>query len=224
MRTILCETEAVINSRPITYMSEDSTELQALSPSMFLKDLQEYGTPDLDSINSAKLNERQQKRLQIKSELRERFRSEYISQLIQRNGPKATRPIEMGELVMLINDKQKRALWPLAKVIELCPSSDGEIRVAKVRTVKGELERPVKKLIPLEIRKGEEVPIFGLSNRQLEEIAALEKSETKKQPKSKGPKKDKEKAKKQTVDKITTVKHTKSGRMVKPVQRFGLVD
>lgn len=104
-------------------------------------------------LNAQKLNEKQQQRMYEKKHLRERFRSEYLSQLAHRGNKKASRPIEVGELVLLSNENQKRILWPLAKVVDIYPSSDGVVRVAKVRTIKGELERPVKKVIPLEIRQ-----------------------------------------------------------------------
>lgn len=215
IRTILYEVAAVVNTRPLTYMTEDPTELQALSPSMFFNDFKEYGTPDLDSINAEKLNNKQQQRLQIKKELRDRFRSEYLSQLIQRSNKKASRPIEVGELVLLMNENQKRTLWPLAKVISIFPSADGIIRVVKVKTANGELQRPVKKLIPLEIRHGENVSIFGVSKTQMNEVSALDKP---KLPKAKK-KKNQEKTEEESNNKI---QYTRSGRQIKKVQRMGM--
>ncbi|GBN53763.1 hypothetical protein AVEN_128849-1 [Araneus ventricosus] len=49
--TILCDCENIINSRPITYISED-LELEPLTSAMFLRDIQESGNPDLDQIDS----------------------------------------------------------------------------------------------------------------------------------------------------------------------------
>lgn len=72
---------------------------------------------------------------------------------------------------------EKGTLWPLAKVVEIYPSLDGQIRVVKIKTSKGELQRAVKKLISLEIRQYEEVPTLGLSNTQRNEIENLKHEE-----------------------------------------------
>lgn len=40
--------------------------------------------------------------------------------------------------------------WPLAKVEEVYPGKDGQIRVVKLKTTKGVLIRPIQRLISLE--------------------------------------------------------------------------
>ena len=44
MLTILCECEAIVNSRPLTYISSDCDDLTHLTPSMFLQEVREIGT------------------------------------------------------------------------------------------------------------------------------------------------------------------------------------
>ena len=51
MNTVLCDCEAVMNSRPLTYMTEESTETMAITPDMFIRDVKEAGVPDLDQIS-----------------------------------------------------------------------------------------------------------------------------------------------------------------------------
>ncbi|GFW34566.1 integrase catalytic domain-containing protein [Trichonephila clavipes] len=58
MTTVLCDAESVLNSRPLTYISEDPDELFALSPSVFLQEIREVGVSNLDYIDSKKLNKR----------------------------------------------------------------------------------------------------------------------------------------------------------------------
>jgi len=41
--TVLCDYEPVINSRPFTYVSEDTTDLAPITPNMFLLDLKGVG-------------------------------------------------------------------------------------------------------------------------------------------------------------------------------------
>ncbi|KAG8178943.1 hypothetical protein JTE90_027822 [Oedothorax gibbosus] len=58
MFTVLCDCESLMNSRPLTYISENNKDPVPLSPSMFLQDIQEWRTPDLDSVDQKSLNRR----------------------------------------------------------------------------------------------------------------------------------------------------------------------
>ncbi|GFV03712.1 DUF5641 domain-containing protein [Trichonephila clavipes] len=58
LNTILSDTEAVINSIPLNYLSEDPDDLTPLTPSMFLPDIQTVGVPDLDNIDNINLTKR----------------------------------------------------------------------------------------------------------------------------------------------------------------------
>lgn len=49
--TILCDCEAIINSSPLTYLAENTTQLKALSLMMFLQDIPRNDTTDLDNID-----------------------------------------------------------------------------------------------------------------------------------------------------------------------------
>lgn len=66
METILCYCEAVMNTRPLTYASENPTDLTPLTPSLFLQDVEEVGVPDLDLVEATDLNQRLMYRQQLK--------------------------------------------------------------------------------------------------------------------------------------------------------------
>ncbi|XP_035213005.1 uncharacterized protein LOC118186937 [Stegodyphus dumicola] len=51
----ICDVEAVINCRPLTYVSNDSEDLLPLTPSMFLQDIKVSGTADLGALDRNKL-------------------------------------------------------------------------------------------------------------------------------------------------------------------------
>jgi hypothetical protein len=55
--------------------------------------------------------------------------------------------------VVLIGDERKRVNWPLGRVVELLPGKDKQVRVAKVKTKHGIIERPIAKLYPLEVQQ-----------------------------------------------------------------------
>lgn len=82
LMTMLYDCEQVINSRPLTYLTEDSEDLMALTPMMFLNDLRSQGVADLDIIEAEGFRKRFKYRQQIREDLRSRFRSEYLANLV----------------------------------------------------------------------------------------------------------------------------------------------
>lgn len=149
--TIICDVEAVINCRPLTYISNDSEDLSPLTPAMFLQDIKEYGTADLDFIDKSKLLVRQRFCQELREQFRIRFRKEYLGQLVQKRGQKDCE-IRVGDIVLIGSENLKRIHWPIARVQELCTGRDGRTRVVKVKTKNGILVRPVRRLYPLEVR------------------------------------------------------------------------
>ena len=64
--------------------------------------------------------------------------------------------IRCGDIVLLLNEKTRRAFWKLARVVEILAGKDGVVRVAKIRVLSNDnrvtiLRRSVKHLIPLEV-------------------------------------------------------------------------
>ena len=151
MNTILCDCESVVNSRPITYASDDKEELLAITPDMFLKEIRQEGTPDLDHLAKTSLNRRMKYRQRLQKELRVRFRSEYLGQLEKRDKSKRNHAmIKEGDLVLIARDNQKRLNWPLGRVLQVIAGNDGIPRIAKVKTADGEFVRPLQRLLLLE--------------------------------------------------------------------------
>ncbi|GFU51276.1 integrase catalytic domain-containing protein [Trichonephila clavipes] len=81
MYTVLCDCESLINSRSLTYVTDDVEDLEPLTTAMFLQDIREVGVPELDQIDENKLNKRLVYRNRIQNDLRKRFRVEYLGQL-----------------------------------------------------------------------------------------------------------------------------------------------
>ncbi|GBM03701.1 hypothetical protein AVEN_134927-1 [Araneus ventricosus] len=78
MVTVLCDTESIINSRPLSHVSERGSEQIPLSPNSFLQDFRQIGVPDLDQVDEVVLNKRIKYRQQLITDIRKRFRSEYL--------------------------------------------------------------------------------------------------------------------------------------------------
>lgn len=151
LSTVVVQVEAIMNGRPLTYLSEDPEDLVPLSPSSFLQDLSENGVPDVDQVGGSELRRRYRYRQQVLQEFRSRFRKEYLAQLVQKGKDKNQKMISVGDIVLVGTDNKKRMDWPMGKVLELMPSRDGHVRVAKVKTSTAVLTRPIQRLFPLEV-------------------------------------------------------------------------
>ncbi|KFM76184.1 hypothetical protein X975_18690, partial [Stegodyphus mimosarum] len=157
MLTITCDAEANINSRPLTYESEDSTNLCALTPSMFIQDIRTEGIPDLDSLDKINLSKRWQYHQKLCVEFRKRFRDEYLGLLVHRPKTVPLQIIKEGDLVFVEDDRRKRTDWPMGCVIETYPRKDNNTRVVKVETSSGELLRSVQRIFPIQIDHKESI-------------------------------------------------------------------
>uniref|UniRef100_A0AAR5NXF4 Integrase catalytic domain-containing protein n=1 Tax=Dendroctonus ponderosae TaxID=77166 RepID=A0AAR5NXF4_DENPD len=153
--TLVCECESVVNSRPLTYISTDPSDLIALTPAMFLRDLANDNMPDCDEIEKD-LSRSARNKQRLRDNLRSRFRLEYLGQLKILNQKRSSRAVKMGDVVLIGDDNTKRIDWPMGRVQELLAGQDGQVRVVKVKTVRGELLRPIQKLLLLEYRATED--------------------------------------------------------------------
>ncbi|GFU44115.1 integrase catalytic domain-containing protein [Trichonephila clavipes] len=195
--TVLCDCESIINCRPLTYVSENPEELIPLTPSMFLISNKNSNIEDIEELNSNRLNKRIKYRSKLLKDLRQRFRNEYLSQLIQKHNEKESRDPQIGEVVLVGDDNKKRLFWALAKIIELIPGRDGKIRTVRLKTQHGKMLRPIQRIYPLEIRSNE-----NLQRGMEESIPTV--SET------------------LSPDEVIFKKYTSSGRCVKKPKRLDL--
>jgi hypothetical protein len=116
---------------------------------MFLLDLKGVGLAGCDAVDSGKLNRRARYRQKVEEILRQRFKKEYLGQLVL-TAKKKGRKLQPREVVFLGAENSKWIDWPLAVVEELIPGRNGE-----VRTASGVLLRPIQRIYPLEIHEGE---------------------------------------------------------------------
>ncbi|GFT37494.1 DUF5641 domain-containing protein [Trichonephila clavipes] len=81
---------------------------------MFLQEIKENGVPDLDLIDSQRMNRRFLYRQRIRQELRKRFRLEYLGQLKSFSKSRKEDVIKEGDIVLIGDTNSKRIYWPLA--------------------------------------------------------------------------------------------------------------
>jgi uncharacterized protein DUF5641 len=159
LRTCLAAVESTINSRSLTTVTEDQDDLIPLTPAMFLNPLSSTNFPEGEKINSRELQCRYKTIQLIKKNLQCRFRKEYLAQLVHHAKDRKTVIPQIGDIVLVGDDNNKRFYWPLGRILELFEGKDGNKRVAKVKTATGILTRPLQRLYPLEVPQSQDIHI-----------------------------------------------------------------
>lgn len=153
--TTLAFVEHLLNSRPLTYISEDPEDFIPLTPAAFIQDIDTSEFPEIIALNEKEFRQKYAELISIKEELRSRFRSEYLGQLVQRSKPNVNVKFEVGDIVLVVDESKKRLEWPMARITELFSGPDEETRVARIKTKNGSLTRPFQRLVHLELKSSE---------------------------------------------------------------------
>ncbi|KMQ90280.1 hypothetical protein RF55_9981 [Lasius niger] len=154
MITLLAQIEACLNSRPLNALSNNLTDLTALTPSHVLiqEPLMNLPEPSLKDVNVNRLSSRWALTTAMRDHFWRRWSAEYIHQLQQlRKWKKSTPNLSIGDLVLIKYELLPPAKWALARVTELHPGSDGLVRVVSLKTADFAFKRPIVKLCPLPI-------------------------------------------------------------------------
>jgi len=161
--TLLCQVEAMLNSRPLTPLSDDPNDLSFLTPGHFLtgRPLTALPYPDLGHLPINRLDRWQMVQC-LSQHIWASWHRNYLCMLQSR--PKWYSPLPdlaVGTLV-LIQDKDSSLgpqQWKLGRIVNVFPGLDDKTRVCDVRTnitsktPKGSiLRRPVVKLSPLPLQ------------------------------------------------------------------------
>lgn len=149
--TVLTRVEAVLNSRPLTPLSSDPTDLDYLSPGHFLIGQPLLAIPPRVSPDSPlNLNNRWKLLDQCHQAFWRKWTVEYLTTLQERTKWTTNTPnLKVNDLVIVINNQVPPLAWCMGRVVQLLPGSDGVVRVVKVLTRNGHFVRPVSKLVLL---------------------------------------------------------------------------
>lgn len=153
LTTILAQIEAVLNSRPLTPISENVEDLNVLTPGMFLigESPCQLPEPNLTQENIGSLK-RWRVLQKLTQDLSRRWKVEYLHTLQVRNKwSKVHKDIKCGDLVLIKDDLSPSTVWPMGRVIEVFPGLDGHIRVVMVKAVSGTYKRPISQIVKLPI-------------------------------------------------------------------------
>ncbi|XP_055632443.1 uncharacterized protein LOC129772934 [Toxorhynchites rutilus septentrionalis] len=155
LETVALEAEAVVNSRPLTYVALDSSDAEAITPNHFLL----YGTRGIDQLPTpltegvATLRDSWKLAQGLIDKFWRRWIREYLSELARRTKwYQPVKALEIGDLVIVI-DENKRNGWMRGRIINVTEGKDGQVRKAEVKTANGIITRPAVKLALLDIVK-----------------------------------------------------------------------
>ena len=152
LRTALVEAEGILNSRPITHVSNDAGDIEASTPNHFLLLRVNPSYEDAEvsdrEINSTKVWRQFQA---LANFFWRRFTKEYLPSLTERKKWKEKKQnLKEGDVVLVAEPNQPRGVWPLGRIVSTHPGQDGLVRAVTVRTQHGEYKRPIAKLCLLE--------------------------------------------------------------------------
>ncbi|XP_057333725.1 uncharacterized protein LOC130672928 [Microplitis mediator] len=150
LETYVIEIEAILNSRPLSPMSSDPHDLLPLTPGYFLTGgpLTSFPQVDFSDTPSNRLSAWQHAQ-KLKQHLWTRWYKEYLNNLIGLRHQSKTDNLQVGSLVLILEDNLPPLSWALGRIIATHPGEDGIVRVVTLKTKIGEYKRCTKKLCPL---------------------------------------------------------------------------
>uniref|UniRef100_A0A336KES2 CSON007524 protein n=1 Tax=Culicoides sonorensis TaxID=179676 RepID=A0A336KES2_CULSO len=163
LRTVARQAASVVNSRPITTLSSDPNDLEPLTPGHFIYGCPPASLPEHPSLALLKaqspMSVSQAQRMACANlQVWQRFYKEYLSSLIPRTKwLTKSNQLHIGSVVLVMEDNIPPLKWLLGRIVELQKSSDGLVRVVKIKCPKGIITRGINCVAPLPLHGGEDV-------------------------------------------------------------------
>ncbi|GFX18780.1 integrase catalytic domain-containing protein [Trichonephila clavipes] len=153
LTTLMAQIEAVLNSRPLSPLSSDPNDLNPLTPGHFLTNCAISSFPEpYTASDSLSYNSRWKLVQSLRDKFWNRWSTEYLTHLQTRAKWSKQNPNLMENQLFLLKDPNTKPLdWPMGRILEVFPGSDGLVRVVNVKTSTGILKRAIKKVVPLPI-------------------------------------------------------------------------
>ncbi|XP_062704660.1 uncharacterized protein LOC134286963 [Aedes albopictus] len=156
LETVVIEAEAMINSRPLTYIPLESGEQESLTPNHFLLGSSSgvKQKPVLPTDYQATLRNGWKLAQHLSDGIWRRWIREYLPVISRRSKWfEEVKEVAEGDLVLIV-DGAVRNQWMRGIVEKVVHGKDGRVRQAWVRTANGLLRRPVVKLALLDVLDG----------------------------------------------------------------------
>lgn len=148
LTTVLTQVEACLNSRPVSFLSDNLEDPMPLTPGHFLVGEPLVTIPDENFSDTCPIGLQRWKLTQkMLNDFWRKWSNEYLVTLNQRYKwcTKKNEP-EINDVVVVRDHNVPPAKWLLGKIIEKHPGKDNLTRVVTVKTKNGTLKRPCNKL------------------------------------------------------------------------------
>ena len=134
--TLMAEAEKIINDRPLTPPSSDPMDLEPLTPSKLLLLKPNLCLPPGVFDKRDQYVRRWYKQAQYLADIFwNRWLREYLPTLQARQKwTTHKRNLKAGDLVLIVDERVPRGMWPLRQVIKTIADKDGDVRSAEVKT------------------------------------------------------------------------------------------
>ncbi|XP_075243888.1 uncharacterized protein LOC142338139 [Convolutriloba macropyga] len=151
LQTTFCLVEMTLNNRPLTSVSNDPSEMDAITPNLFLLGFRPSMLPSLVESDDFDHRKRYVRAQSNADSIWKRWLDEYVPALSRRSkwSKSASDELKTGDLVWLTEDSSPRGHFPLGRIEKLRFGDDGFVRSAEIRTKSRNYVRPVVKLIPV---------------------------------------------------------------------------
>ncbi|MEZ4720248.1 MAG: hypothetical protein R2813_00025 [Flavobacteriales bacterium] len=152
LSTMLCLAENMLNNRPLTPVSNDPQDLEALTPNHLLLFRKTSGLPPGQFVKQDLYVRRRWRQIQFLADLFwQRWKREYLPMLQSRaKWIERKSNLQVNDFVLLMDDNLPRNCWLYGRVIEVFPGTDGLVRSVTIKTKNGLFDRPIHKLCLLE--------------------------------------------------------------------------
>ena len=154
LHNLFLEVESIINSRPLTYLSLDSAEQEALTPNHFLLGSSSGAKPPgMFDVKNMLLKQSWRHSQVLADKFWSRWVSEFLPTITKRTKWfEKAKPICVGDVVIIVDPNLPRHCWPKGVVQQTMVAKDGQVRSVEVKTANGVYHRPAAKIALLDIK------------------------------------------------------------------------
>lgn len=154
LSTVFCQIEACMNSRPLSPLSNNVSDLSPLTPGHFLVGEALITLPESDvrDLKCTRLSRYQHLKFIVQT-FWDRWNREYLCGLHRRDKWKYQKDsnVKVGNLVVLKDENLPPLKWAMGRIEKVYPGSDNIVRVVLVKTANGLVKRAVSKVCVLPV-------------------------------------------------------------------------
>ena len=139
----------IMNSRPLTYVSTSSGDIEPLTPSHLLFLRGSAGPIPGDYGETDSLSRRRWRHVQyLAQQFWVRWKREYLLSLqCRQRWTREVSNLQPGDVVLLVDHDAPRGQWQMGRIVKALPSQDGLVRKALVKTGASTYLRPIHKMV-----------------------------------------------------------------------------